>query len=278
MTVNNTTRKLGKNGPELPALGPKLGCMGMSEFYGPSDENDNLAVLNKAIELGCIFWDTADMYGCGKNEELLSKVLKTQREKVFLCTKFGNVRGPNGEFLGINGKPEYVKESCANSLKRLGVDYIDLYYQHRVDKTVPIEDTVRAMAELVKEGKVKYLGLSECSAATLRRAYAVHPIACVQMEYSPWALEIETNGFLETARELGVAIVAYSPLGRGFLSGQYKTLADFAPTDFRKWLPRFQEDNFAKEFGISTSVYRHGTKERYYCFSTRISMGHVSGK
>jgi aryl-alcohol dehydrogenase-like predicted oxidoreductase len=224
--------------------------MGMSEFYGPTDDAENIKVLKRSIELGSIFWDTADMYGSGKNEELLAKVLQTDRDKVFLCTKFGNVRGPNGEFLGVNGKPEYVREACEKSLKRLGVSHIDLYYQHRVDKQVPIEDTVRAMAELVKEGKVKYLGLSECSAATLRRAYAVHPIAAIQMEYSPWSLEIEQNGILEAARELGVAIVAYSPLGRGFLTGQYKSPADLDPTDFRRHMPRFTPEVFPKNLEL----------------------------
>eukprot|EP00026_Physarum_polycephalum_P011275 Phypoly_transcript_11482.p1 GENE.Phypoly_transcript_11482~~Phypoly_transcript_11482.p1 ORF type:complete len:333 (+),score=51.53 Phypoly_transcript_11482:163-1161(+) len=246
--ANNIVRALGKNGPRVPALG--LGCMGMSEFYGPSDETNNIAVLKRAIELGCTFWDTADMYGSGKNEELLAKVLKTDRSKVFLCTKFGNVRGPNGEFLGISGKPEYVREACEKSLKRLGVDYIDLYYQHRVDPTVPIEDTVRTMAQLVKEGKVKYLGISECSAETLRRAHAVHPISAIQMEYSPWALDIEENGVLATARELGIAIVAYSPLGRGFLSGQIKTLDDLDANDSRRMFPRFQGENFAKNIEL----------------------------
>jgi len=233
---------------KVPAIG--LGCMGMSEFYGPSEETQNIEVLNRAVQLGCIFWDTADMYGVGKNEELISKVLKNNREKIFICTKFGNVRGPNGEFLGVNGQPAYVKESCQKSLDRLGVSTIDLYYQHRVDKKTPIEDTVRAMAELVKEGKVKYLGLSECSAATLRRAYAIHPISAIQMEYSPWSLDIEQNGVLEACRELGVAIVTYSPLGRGIMSGKYTSAADFDRTDFRRFHPRFTEENFPKNLEL----------------------------
>ncbi|KAF0550184.1 aldo/keto reductase [Gigaspora margarita] len=241
-------RELGKTGVKIPTIG--LGCMGMSEFYGSSDEEENLKVLNRSIDIKCTFWDTADMYGSGKNEILLSKVLKDRRNEVFLCTKFGNVRGENGEFLGVNGTPEYVHEACEKSLQRLGVDCIDLYYQHRVDKNVPIEDTVRAMAELVKQGKVKYLGLSECSANTLRRAYKIHPIAAVQMEYSPWSLDIETNGLKEACEELGVTIVAYSPLGRGILSGKYKSTEDFEPGDFRKVLPRYAGENFAKNLEL----------------------------
>ncbi|KAF0558827.1 aldo/keto reductase [Gigaspora margarita] len=241
-------RELGKTGVKIPTIG--LGCMGMSEFYGSSDEEENLKVLNRSIDIKCTFWDTADMYGSGKNEILLSKVLKDRRNEVFLCTKFGNVRGENGEFLGVNGTPEYVHEACEKSLQRLGVDCIDLYYQHRVDKNVPIEDTVRAMAELVKQGKVKYLGLSECSANTLRRAYKIHPIAAVQMEYSPWTLDIETNGLKEACEELGVTIVAYSPLGRGILSGKYKSTEDFEPGDFRKVHPRYAGENFAKNLEL----------------------------
>ncbi|KAJ3050657.1 hypothetical protein HK097_008338 [Rhizophlyctis rosea] len=255
----NPLRKLGRNGPTVPALG--LGCMGMSEFYGPGDEEENLAVLNKAIDLGCTFWDTADMYGSGANEELLAKVLKTRRNEVFLCTKFGNVRGPGGSFLGVSGTPEYVRQCCDASLKRLGVSQIDLYYQHRVDTKTPIEETVKAMAELVKEGKVKYLGLSECSANTLRKAHAVHPIAAVQVEYSPWTLDIETNDLLKTCRELGVAIVAYSPLGRGFLTGQFKSSADFAPGDYRNHNPRFQGENFTNNLKLVEKIEELAAKK-----------------
>ncbi|PKC57899.1 aldo/keto reductase [Rhizophagus irregularis] len=240
-------RELGKTGVKIPAIG--LGCMGMSEFYGSADEQENIKVLNRAIDIGCTFWDTADLYGSGANEILLSKVLKERRNEVFLCTKFAFSRGPNGEFK-ISGKPEYVRQACDNSLKRLGVNYIDLYYQHRVDPNTPIEDTVGALAELVKEGKIKYIGLSECSAESLRRAYKVHPIAAVQMEYSPWTLDIETNGVLEACRELGVTIVAYSPLGRGFLTGKYKSLDDFEPNDYRRGVPRFQGENFNKNLEI----------------------------
>ncbi|CAB4490887.1 unnamed protein product [Rhizophagus irregularis] len=230
-------RELGKTGVKISAIG--LGCMGMSTF-GPSDEKENIKVLNRSIELGSNFWDTSDMYGMGANEILLSKVLKDRRNEVFLCTKFGIVRGPNGEFKGVSGKPEYVRQACENSLKRLGVDYIDLYYLHRMDPDTPIEDTVGALAELVKEGKIKYIGLSECSAETLRRACKVHPIAAVQMEYSPWTLVIETNGVIEACRELGVTIVAYSPLGRGFLTGKLKSIDDFDKSDYRRLIPRFQ--------------------------------------
>ncbi|CAB5209378.1 unnamed protein product [Rhizophagus irregularis] len=240
-------RELGKTGVKIPAIG--LGCMGMSEFYGSADEQENIKVLNRAIDIGCTFWDTADLYGSGANEILLSKVLKERRNEVFLCTKFAFSRGPNGEFK-ISGKPEYVRQACDNSLKRLGVNCIDLYYQHRVDPNTPIEDTVGALAELVKEGKIKYIGLSECSAESLRRAYKVHPIAAVQMEYSPWTLDIETNGVLEACRELGVTIVAYSPLGRGFLTGKYKSLDDFEPNDYRRGVPRFQGENFNKNLEI----------------------------
>ncbi|CAG8596950.1 2886_t:CDS:2 [Rhizophagus irregularis] len=240
-------RELGKTGVKIPAIG--LGCMGMSEFYGSTDEEENIKVLNRSIDMGCTFWDTADVYGSGANETLLSKVLKERRNEVFLCTKFAFFRGPNGEF-NVSGKPEYVRQACENSLKRLGVDYIDLYYQHRVDSNTPIEDTVGALAELVKEGKVKYIGLSECSAKTLRRAYKVHPIAAVQMEYSPWTLDIEKNGMLEACRELGVNIVAYSPLGRGFLTGKFKSIDDFEPNDYRRTVPRFQGENFNKNLEL----------------------------
>ncbi|PKC60317.1 aldo/keto reductase [Rhizophagus irregularis] len=241
-------RELGKTGVKIPSIG--LGCMGMSAYYGSFDEQENIKLLNRSIELGCTFWDTADIYGLGDNEILLSKVLKERRNEVFLCTKFGIVRGPNGEFKGISGTPEYIRQACESSLKRLGVDYIDLYYQHRVDPNTPIEVTVGTLAELVKEGKIKYIGLSECSAETLRRAYKVHPIAAVQMEYSPWTLDIETNGIMEACRELGITIVAYSPLGRGFLTGKYKSIDDFEPDDFRRTVPRFQGENFDKNLEL----------------------------
>ncbi|CAG8599212.1 2327_t:CDS:2, partial [Funneliformis caledonium] len=233
----------------------------MSEFYGQTDEKENINVLNKSIDLGSYFWDTADMYGTGANEILLSKVLKERRNEVFLCTKFGVVRGPDSEFMGVKGDREYVRQTCEKSLKRLGVDYIDLYYQHRVDSQTPIEETVAAMAELVKEGKVKYLGLSECSEDILRRACKVHPIAALQMEYSPWSLDIEKNGIVEACRELGVTIVAYSPIGRGFLTGQYKSIDDFEQNDCRRRMPRFLGDNFNKNLEIVEKFQKLASKK-----------------
>ncbi|KAI9207246.1 aldo/keto reductase [Polychytrium aggregatum] len=245
------TRALGRNGPQVSSIG--LGCMGMSEFYGASSEEDAIKVLNRALDLGCTFWDTADIYGQGENEKLLAKVLATRRSEVFLCTKFGIIRDPaSGAIVGSSGAPAYVRQSCEDSLKRLGIQTIDLYYQHRPDPTVPIEDTVRAMAELVAEGKVRYLGMSECDAETLRRACKVHHIAAIQMEYSPWVLDIEQNEVLKTARELGVAIVPYSPLGTGFLTGQIKKLEDLAEDDVRRLNPRFMGDNFAKNLDLAT--------------------------
>jgi aryl-alcohol dehydrogenase-like predicted oxidoreductase len=236
-------RQLGENGPFVSALG--LGCMGMSEFYGTGNDDESVKVIHKAIEEGLNFLDTADMYGAGRNEELVGKSIKGKRDKVFLATKFGNMRGPNGEFLGINGRPEYVKSACEASLKRLNVDIIDLYYQHRVDIAVPIEDTVGAMAELVKEGKVRYLGLSEAAPLTLKKASSVHKISALQTEYSIWTRDVESE-ILETCRSLGIAFVAYSPLGRGFLASRFKMDSDLEENDFRKKNPRFQGGNFEK--------------------------------
>ncbi|PKY53411.1 aldo/keto reductase [Rhizophagus irregularis] len=267
-------RELGKTGVKISAIG--LGCMGMSTS-GPSDEKENIKVLNQSIELSSNFWDTSDIYGAGANEILLSKVLKDRRNEVFLCTKFGIVRGPNGEFKGVSGKPEYVRQACDNSLKRLGVDYIDLYYLHRMDSDTPIEDTVGALAELVKEGKIKYIGLSECSAETLRRAHKVHPIAAVQMEYSPWTLDIETNGVMEACRELGVTIVAYSPLGRGFLTGKYKSIDDFDQGDYRRLIPRFQGENFNKNLELvhkfNEFADKKGVTSSQLCLSWVLAQG-----
>lgn len=234
-------RTLGRDGLTVSAIG--LGCMGMSDFYGPADDAQNLAVLNHAIDIGINFLDTADMYGVGRNEELIGRVLKTRRKEVVLATKFGNVRAPDGTFLGVDGRPEYVAAACDASLKRLGVEHIDLYYQHRVDPRVPIEETVGAMARLVEAGKVRFLGLSEASASTIRRAASVHPIAALQSEYSLWTRDVEKD-VLPTCRELGIGFVAYSPLGRGFLTGAIRKFDDLAPDDWRRNNPRFQGENF----------------------------------
>ncbi|CAI2162508.1 19912_t:CDS:2 [Funneliformis geosporum] len=251
----NSTR--GKTGVKIPTIG--LGCMGMCQCYGQSDEKTNINILNKSIELGCIFWDTADTYE--ENEFLLSKVLKERRNKVFLCTKFGIVGTSEGVIVGIKGDREYVRQACEKSLKRLGVEYIDLFYQHRLDHNTPIEETVTAMAELVKEGKVKYIGLSECSETILRRAHKVHPIAALQMEYSPWTLDIEKNGILEACRELGITVVAYSPLGRGFLTGKFKSIDDLEQNDVRRTSPRFMGDNFQKNLEIVKKIQEFASKK-----------------
>lgn len=235
------TRKLGSTGPVISAIG--LGCMGMSEFYGAQDDTESIKTIHYALDIGINFLDTADMYGVGKNEELVGKAIKDRRDEVFLATKFGNVRGSKGEFLGVSGKPEYVKSACDASLKRLGVDRIDLYYQHRVDPKVPIEETVGAMAELVNEGKVRYLGMSEAAPATIRRAAKVHTITALQTEYSFWTRDVEKE-ILSTCRELGIGFVAYSPLGRGFLTGRFKSQNDFEDKDYRQNSPRFSGENF----------------------------------
>jgi len=244
-------RKLGTQGLETSELG--LGCMGMSEFYGERNDEESTATLWRAIELGVDFFDTADMYGPFKNEELLGRALRGKRDKILIATKFGNVRGTDGSFQGINGRPEYVRACIEASLKRLETDHVDLYYQHRVDPTVPIEETVGAMAELVGQGKVRYLGLSEAAPATIRRAHAVHPISALQTEYSLWSREPEDE-LLATLRELGIGFVAYSPLGRGFLSGEFKKPEDLAPTDRRQFFPRFQGENFAKNLALVERV------------------------
>ncbi|NUN65260.1 aldo/keto reductase [Pseudanabaena biceps] len=245
------TRKLGNQGLEVSELG--LGCMGMSEFYGSGDEQEAIATIHHALDLGVTFLDTADMYGPFTNEKLVGRAIKDRRDRVILATKFGNVRSVEGGWLGINGKPEYVKQSCDASLQRLGVDVIDLYYQHRVDVTVPIEETVGAMAELVQQGKVRYLGLSEAAPATIRRAQAIHPISALQTEYSLWSRDPEDE-ILPTLRELGIGFVPYSPLGRGFLTGAIASPDDFAPDDYRRRSPRFQGENFAKNLELVEQV------------------------
>jgi aryl-alcohol dehydrogenase-like predicted oxidoreductase len=253
-------RKLGPQGLEVSAIG--LGCMGMSDFYGPSDEITNLRVLNAALDIGINFLDTADMYGMGDNERLLAKVLKTRREEVVLATKFGTVRAPDGAFLGINGTPEYVHAACDASLKRLGVDHIDLYFQHRVDPKVAIEETVGAMADLVRSGKVRYLGLSEASANTIRRAVQVHPITALQSEFSLWTRDLEDT-ILPACEELDVGVVAYSPLGRGFLTGVFKRPEDLDAGDYRRSNPRFSRENFAGNLQLVEVVSQIAREEGY---------------
>jgi aryl-alcohol dehydrogenase-like predicted oxidoreductase len=244
------TRRLGQN-LEVSALG--LGCMGMSEFYGTADEGEAIATIHRAIELGVTFLDTADMYGPFTNERLVGRAIADRRDGVVLATKFGNERKEDGSFLGVNGRPEYVHRACDASLERLGVDYIDLYYQHRVDNNTPIEETVGAMKELVEAGKVRHLGLSEAAPQTIRRAHAVHPITALQTEYSLWERTPE-DAILPTVRELGIGFVPYSPLGRGFLCGQIKSIDDLADDDFRRRGPRFQGENLQKNLDLVDNV------------------------
>jgi aryl-alcohol dehydrogenase-like predicted oxidoreductase len=240
-------KKLGNSSLAVSALG--LGCMGMSEFYGPRNEEESVATIHLALDRGVNFLDTADMYGTGHNEELVGKAIKGRRNDVVVATKFGNVRGPGGSFLGVNGRPEYVRGACEASLKRLHVEIIDLYYQHRVDANVPIEETVGAMSRLVEEGKIRYLGLSEAAAATLRRAHRTHPITALQTEYSLWSRDPEDE-ILSTCRELGITFVAYSPLGRGFLTGHFKNVEELTPEDFRRNHPRFQGENLKRNLDL----------------------------
>ncbi len=247
-------RTLGTQGLSVSAMG--LGCMGMSEFYGAGNDDESMATIHRALDLGIDFLDTADMYGPFRNEELVGRAIRDRRDTVVVATKFANVRGEKGEYLGLRGDAAYVHQACDASLKRLGVDHIDLYYQHRVDTKVPIEETIGAMAELVRAGKVRCLGLSEAAPDTIRRAHATHPISALQTEYSLWTRDVEENGVLETVRELGIGFVAYSPLGRGFLTGQFTSPDDFAAGDFRRSNPRMQGENFQKNLDLVKEVER----------------------
>ncbi len=271
-TSSMTRRTLGGSGLTVSAIG--LGCMGMSEFYDPKgmDDAESIRVIHRFLDAGGDFLDTADMYGSGRNEVLVGKAIAGRRDQVKLATKFANVRGPKGEFMGVRGDAAYVKECCDTSLKRLGVDVIDLYYQHRVDPKVPIEETVGAMAELVSAGKVRYLGLSEAAPATIRRAVKIHPITALQTEYSLWTREVETE-ILATTRELGIGFVAYSPLGRGFLTGAFKTIDDLAADDFRRNSPRFQGENFAKNLDIVAKITELATAKG--CSPTQLALAWV---
>lgn len=271
------TNKQMKNSPlgsqGLIASQMGLGCMGMSEFYGSADESESLRTLHRALEIGVNFWDTSDVYGPHTNEILLSKVLKDRRNEVVLATKFGIVRDPNDPTKrGFSGKPAYCQKSCEDSLKRLGIDTIDLYYLHRIDPNTPIEETVGAMADLVTQGKVRYLGLSEASAQTLRRANSVHPISALQTEYSLWSRDVEEE-IIPTCRELGIGFVPYSPLSRGFLSGEIKSMDDFSPNDFRRNSPRFQGDNFQKNLDLVEKIKQLATEKN--CTPSQLALAWV---
>jgi aryl-alcohol dehydrogenase-like predicted oxidoreductase len=263
-------RRLGRGGPMVSAIG--LGCMGMSEFYGATDERESIATLHRALDLGVNFLDTADMYGPYTNEELVGRAIHGRREQVVLATKFGIVRGEDRTVRTISGKPDYVRQACEGSLRRLGVDTIDLYYQHRVDPATPIEDTAGAMAALVREGKVRWIGLSEAGPDTIRRACAVHPVTALQTEYSLWTRDPE-DGVLAACRELGVGFVAYSPLGRGFLTGQIKRFEDLAPDDYRRMSPRFQGENFRKNLDLVARVEEIAAEKR--CRPSQLALAWV---
>ena len=248
------TRTLGSGVAALEVSALGLGCMGMSEFYGTGDEAESIATIHRALDLGVTFLDTADMYGPFTNEKLVGKAIGGRRDEVVLATKFGNERGEDGSRIGINGSPDYVRRAIDASLQRLGVDHVDLYYQHRVDRSVPVEETWGALAEVVQAGKVRHVGISEAAPETIRRAHAVHPVTALQTEWSLWTRDVEDDGVLDTVRELGIGFVAYSPIGRGFLSGQIRSVDDLADDDFRKHHPRFQGDNFARNLELVDKV------------------------
>ena len=263
-------RRLGRSELVVSALG--LGCMGMSEFYGSTDDDESIATIHRAIDRGINFIDTADIYGLGRNEELVGRALRGRRQEVLLATKFGNVRSPDGKFLGVNGRPEYVQQCCEASLRRLGVEQIDLYYQHRVDSDVPIEETVGAMAQLVQQGKVRFLGLSEAAPATMRRAAKVHPIAALQSEYSLWTRDPELE-ILPACRELGIGFVAYSPLGRGFLTGKFSNTEKLAPNDYRRFAPRLQAGNIKQNLTLVERIEKMAAEKG--CTAAQLALAWV---